>query len=146
MARIPTPSTGLLLRLLPATTFVLGLLIGGLFVGLGTFDDGSANGSGQGGDGASGQPTQTAATSGTAVIVPAACSEAATAVNEALGLLRTGAGAVRDFQPKVLVTVLDDLETLDPKLRKLADQCSAVDVTPVTEPTTTTAETTSPSR
>lgn len=144
MPSLPTPSTGVLLRILPATTFVFGLLIGGLFIGLGSFGQDSQSRPGVGGDGASGAASQTPTTGGTAIVIPEACSGAATAVNQALELLRTGAGAVRDFQPKILVQVLDDLEVLDPKLRKLADQCSAVDVNPATA--TTDAPTTSTSR
>lgn len=146
MSRIPTPSTGLLIRLLPATTFVLGLIIGGLFVGLGSFGQDAQSRPGISGDGVTGPTGQTPTTTGTAIVIPEACSGAATAVNEALRLLRTGAGAVRDFQPKILVQVLDDLEVLDPKLRRLADQCSAVDVAPATGPSSSGPATSTPSR
>lgn len=120
------PTVRWLLRALPAATFLFGLVVGGLIVGLGGIGDGS----GDSGPGNSGTPTTPASTGDTNIVIPAACSKAADAVDEAVQLLRSGAGAVRDFQPDVLVQVLNDLETLDPKLRKLADQCSAVDVTP----------------
>ncbi len=121
-----TPVVRWLVRVLPAATFVIGIVVGGLIVGLGGIGDGSSSSD----PGGSTQPTTSVATGDTNIVIPAACSKAADSVDQAVQLLRSGAGAVRDFQPDVLVKVLDDLETLDPKLRKLAAQCSAVDITP----------------
>jgi hypothetical protein len=125
-----TPSTSKrpwLLAALPAITFILGAVIGGIIVGVGA-------GSSDSGSDASETPTSTSSPaapspSDTTVVVPAACREAADAVTQAADLLRQGAAAVRDFQPKVLNQVLDDLQALDPELQSLAKECSEVQVT-----------------
>jgi hypothetical protein len=116
-----------MLRALPAVTFVVGAVIGGVVVGVG-FDGDDSPDSSQSTE--TTDPDRSGATPDTTVVVPAACSQAAEAVTEAVGLIRDGAGSVRDFQPERLVEVLDDLEVLDPELRRLAQQCSAVDVSP----------------
>lgn len=122
-------------RLLPALTFVVGLLLGGLVVGVG-LDNGST-----GSDEPGATPSTDASTdpqpgdtesspSDTTVRVPAACIEAAAMVEEALDLVRSGIAAVRDVQPDELISVLDELEALEPQARELARQCSAVEVSP----------------
>lgn len=127
MADPPTSRAGWMLKALPAITFVVGVVIGGVFVGVGLDGDDSPDAS---------KPTATRdpggseATSDTAIVIPAACSQAAEAVTEAVSLIREGAASVRDFQPKQLIEVLDELEVLDPELQRLAQRCSAVDVIP----------------
>jgi len=127
MADTATSRAGWMLKALPAITFLVGVVIGGVFVGVGLDGDDSP---------AASKPTATAdpggseATSDTAIVIPAACSQAAEAVTEAVSLIREGAASVRDFQPERLVEVLDELEVLDPELQRLAQRCSAVDVSP----------------
>lgn len=116
------------LRFLPALTFLLGAVLGGVVIGVG-LGVGDSSGSDPEGAGAAAAPTTTAS-SDTTVVVPAACSEVAATVTRVLELVRQGVGAVRDFQPTVLTDVLDQLETLDPQLRAAAEQCSAVQVNP----------------
>ncbi len=128
----PTPAsnaTGTWARWLPALTFLVGLALGAVFVGVGMStggDDDTAapSASGSPADGSS----PSVGPSDTSIVVPAACSEASTAVGQAVTLIRQGASYVRDFQPEKLVQVLDDLETLDSRLRSLAAQCSKVQV------------------
>ena len=113
---------------LPALTFLLGAALGGLFVGVGINSGDSPSG-----DAAASSPpvpTDTSTGSQTDVILPAACSEAADKVTEAVRLLREGAAAIGDFQPQDLTEVLNQLEDLDPQLQDLAKQCSAVELTP----------------
>ncbi len=126
MSSTSTSTVRWLVRVLPAVTFLVGIVVGGLIVGLSGIGDGSGDSNAS--DPA--EPTSSIATGDTNVAIPAACSKASDVVAEAVQLLRGGAAAVRDFQPDVLVKVLGDLETLDPELRKLAAQCSAVDITP----------------
>jgi len=128
MAEASNLSSGWALRALPAITFLVGVALGGVFVGVGL------DGDGLGGDsqstGTTTDPTGSGTTSDTSIVIPAACSQAADTVTEAVDLIRDGAASVRDFQPKQLIEVLDALEVLDPKLQRLAQQCSAVDVIP----------------
>ncbi|MDQ3094912.1 MAG: hypothetical protein M3Q82_02980 [Actinomycetota bacterium] len=135
MADSETPSAGWMLRALPAVTFLVGVVIGGLFVGVGLDgDDSDSSDSSQ-----TTPPDGSETTSGTAVVIPAACSQAAQAVTEAVGLIRDGAASVRNFQPEKLIEVLDQLEVLDPELQRLAAACAKVEVNPsspaLTEPT-----------
>ena len=112
---------------LPALTFLLGAVIGGVFIGVGLgSDDSSSEGTASS---TAPSPSESTADPGTAVILPAACSEAADKVSEALALIREGAAAIGNFEPKELTRVLNELEDLDPQLRDLANQCSAVDIT-----------------
>ncbi len=133
MSDSDTTTTGWLLRALPALTFLVGLAVGGGFVWVGVDKDDSAS---DRSTAETTEPTGTDTTPDTAVVVPAACSDAADAVTEAVELIREGASSVRDFQPEELIRVLDDLEALDPRLQALAKQCAAVDVSPVSPPPT----------
>lgn len=119
---------GWLLTVLPAVTFLLGGLVGALFVGLG--DVGGESAHERAGPRSATTDAAAPTGAGSTVVIPAACSQAAEAVSQAVDLLREGAGAVRDFRPKTLIEVLDELEVLDPRLQRLASQCAAVDVSP----------------
>ncbi|HET7327085.1 MAG TPA: hypothetical protein VFJ14_07325 [Nocardioidaceae bacterium] len=110
-------------RLVPAATFVVGLVLGALVTWAGSSDPLEFNGSEP-------APTPTAASTPPSAeptqSPPAACLDAADAVEEAVRLMREAAAATRDFQPEKLVDVLNQLETLDPRLRGLAERCSGV--------------------
>ena len=111
---------------LPALTFLLGAALGGLFVGVAMGSDSASD------DAAASSPpnpTETGGTPSATLTVPEACTEAADKVTEAVGLLREGAAAIGNFQPKELTRVLNELEDLDPQLQELAKQCSAVGIT-----------------
>ena len=114
-------------RVVPAVTFLVGLLLGGLVVGVG-LDRG-------GPDSGEADPTSTSPddngptpTSAATVVVPSACREAANQIEIAITVIQDGVGAVRDFQPDELVRVLDELEDLEARARDLAARCSAVQV------------------
>ena len=111
-------------RLLPAATFVVGLLLGGLVTWVGSGTDRLSS------DDSGSDPTPTQASTPPPAeptsSAPQACLDASDAVEEAVRLMRRGAAATRDFQPDRLVDVLNQLETLDPRLRALAERCSGV--------------------
>ncbi len=114
-------------RVVPAVTFLVGLLLGGLVVGVG-LDRG-------GPDSGEADPTSTSPddngptpTSAATVVVPSACMQAADEVEAAITLIQDGVRAVRDFQAEELVRVLNDLEDLEARARDLAARCSAVQV------------------
>jgi hypothetical protein len=109
----------------PAATFLIGLVLGGLVIGLGlSGDDGSPHAdttpTPTGGD----QPTPT---SDVTVVVPNACLEAADTVEQAMDLISGGARSVTEFEPEELVELLDQLEDLDAQARELARQCAEAD-------------------
>lgn len=111
-------------RLLPAATFVVGLALGGVLTWVGSdtgplpSDDASAP---------TPTPTSQSSTPDASSSPASACLDAADAVEDAVGLIRRGAAATRDFQPKELVDILNQLETLDPQLRALAARCSGAE-------------------
>ena len=108
----------------PAVTFIVGLLLGGVVIGAGMGGgDSPESDAGPTTPGAGPTPT-----SDVNVVVPNACLEAAATVNEAMDLIQDGVGAVRDFRPEELVEMLNQLELLDARARDLAQQCSQVDV------------------
>lgn len=117
-------------RALPVLTFVVGGIVGGVVVALAWGGGSSSQGSGSGGSSTGASPGATGEASGTSVTVPEACSRASDEVDRAVILIRRGVGAVQDFQPAELNRILDQLEVLDPRLRTLADECSAVQVDP----------------
>lgn len=113
------------LRAAPALTFLIGLTMGGLVVGV------AVNNSSPSGQSPPSTEQSTAPGTGTpnvTVTVPGACQDAAALVSKAVVLLRRGAGDIRDFQPTDLVEVLNELETTDSRLRGLSKECSAVGV------------------
>ncbi|CAN5436467.1 hypothetical protein BH18ACT8_BH18ACT8_09680 [soil metagenome] len=121
----PRASPAWLTLAVPAATFLIGLVLGGVVVGVGTDGDDSSL-----------EPTVTtppadAAGSPTAsvtVVVPEACIQAAETVNQATALIRDGVSSIRDFQPEQLVDLLNQLEDLDAQARAQAQECSKVDV------------------
>jgi len=110
----------------PAITFVVGLLLGALVVGVGLDGDGTAT------DGDSTETPTSGAdptpTDDVQVVVPQECLQAAQTVTEATNLIRSGVEAIRDFRPDELADLLDRLEDLDAEAQDQAAQCSQVDV------------------
>ena len=130
--------------LIPAATFLVGLLIGGLVIGVGKTGGGSsdeaANGGSSGSSSSSSSSSPTPTTTGSAspgetvVTVPAACQQAGDKVREATTLLRSTIGDVRNFKPNRIVDELNRLEDLDSQIRPLLQECSQVDVSTAAAP------------
>ncbi len=110
----------------PAATFVVGLVLGGVVIGVGTGND-------SGGPSAAASPSSGGSTStptaAVTVTVPNACLQAADTVQQATSLIRSAVTDVRDFSPDKLTRTLNRLEDLDAKARAQADQCSQARVT-----------------
>lgn len=116
-------------RLIPAGTFLVGLLIGALVVLATRTGTPSA-------EQPSTSPSATTASPGQSVVtVPAACQQAADNIQQATGLLRDSVSSVKDFEPKKLVKLLNQLEDLDQATRPLARECSQVQVSVAPTPT-----------
>lgn len=122
---------------IPAATFLVGLLIGGLVIGVG-MSGGDDSASAAGDDESSGSPSPSATASAspgdTVVTIPAACHAAADKLREATRVMRRAAGNVRDFNPDELVAALNRLEKLDNQTRPLVNRCSQVEVTTSSTP------------
>jgi hypothetical protein len=130
------------MRFLPAFTFLVGLLLGAVVIGVGIGGDDDAEETSPTPSASAGSTTtaDSPGPSDTAVIVPAACSQASQEVTDAVELLREGAQYVQSFQPKRLLEVLNQLETLDADLREQAQECAdgvTTIPTDTTEPTPT---------
>lgn len=121
--------------LIPAATFLVGLLIGGLLIGVGRSGGGSSGAAGQDGSGSSSSSDPSATTTSSAtpgetvVTVPAACQEATDKVAEATRLLRSTVEDVQNFKPDKIIDALNRLEDLDREIRPLLKECSRVEVT-----------------
>lgn len=115
--------------LVPALTFLVGLLVGGVVIGLtGIGDDLTTGGAEQGDAGTAQQPAPTdspgAPGSGDrTVTVPGECIEAAERSEEALALTREAAQALGDLDPRRVQEIVDRLQDLDPEIRSLAAEC-----------------------
>lgn len=115
--------------LAPAAAFLIGLLLGGLLVGVVSDDDGTPTAEQEPDqsttmttDGASPSPSP----GDTTVVVPEECLAAVDTVEEALDLADRSAGAIRDFQPDELRSLLRELEALDQEARAQAEACQQV--------------------
>lgn len=118
------------LRLIPAATFVLGLLIGAalLYASGAGRDTGTSKNPGAGGR--TPPPSASSTPSGATVItVPAACRQAANKLQEATDLLRSSVDSVRNFNPDALTRALRQLETMDAQTRPLVRRCTDVNIT-----------------
>ncbi len=119
--------------LVPALTFLVGLVLGGALIYATSGGDASdppdadsaeasdAPSSGSGGD--------------TVVTLPAACEEASAGVSEAYALLREALGQVRDFRADDLAETLGELQDVDEATRPLVEECSEVSVSVSPTPT-----------
>jgi len=109
----------------PAVTFVVGLVLGGVVIGVGVDGD---EGSPEADPSATPSGAAPTPTSDVTVVVPNACIEASETVTEAVDVIQDAVGAVRDFRPEELVDMLNELELLDARARDLARQCAEVEV------------------
>ena len=111
--------------LIPAATFLVGLVLGGALIYANSGGDAAGTSTPTPSVGAS----PTSGSGDTVVTVPAACDEAARKVGEAYTLLRQAVSQVRDFQADQLVDTLNQLEDVDAQTRPLVDACNKVSVT-----------------
>ena len=114
--------------LAPAAAFLAGLLLGGLLIGVVSDDDGTPaadpeSGASTSADGSSASPSE----GDTTIVVPEECLEAVDSVEQALDLADRSAGAVRDFQPEELRSLLRELEGLDQQARAQVEACRQVE-------------------
>ena len=116
----------------PAVTFVLGLLIGVLVTGAGS--NGGDEPSATETVSVSPSPTESADTE---VRVPRECVQAAETAEEATQLILDNLSAIQDFQGQKIIDMLDRLEELSGETRELSKSCSDVEVTPAAEESAT---------
>lgn len=110
--------------LLPAATFVVGLVLGWAVVAVGEQDDVGGALLGDPSPSASPEPSEEPGEGDLVMLIPGECREAAENLQEATRVLRDSLGSVRDFDPDVLVDNLNRLEQLDDETRPLIDRCS----------------------
>ncbi|NYD40379.1 hypothetical protein [Nocardioides panaciterrulae] len=110
----------------PAGTFLLGVLLGGLVTGVALDGHGGTRAEGT----PSTSPTQASPSpsGGTAVVVPDECAAAAQTVRDATALIRDNVAAIRDFQAQKIVDFLNRLEDLDKRAGQEAAACQDVSV------------------
>ena len=127
-------------RLIPAATFVVGLLIGAaLLYASGAGRDAGASKT-PGTSGSTPSPNASSTPRGATVItVPAACRDAAKKLQEATDLVRSSVDSVRNFDPDQLTKALRQLETIDAQARPLVRRCADVNITTSPSPSTTTS-------
>ncbi len=122
---------------IPAVTFVLGLVLGGLVIGLGS--DGDDEAAQEETDSAS--PTPGESDSGesgdTTVVVPRECIEAAETAQEATQLILDNLSAIKNFEGQRIIDLLDRLEELSTKTQELGQSCSGVDISTSDVPSAT---------
>ena len=132
------------LRLLPALTFLVGLVLGAVVVIAGQLGQGVGGVVGEPSPSPSASPDPSAGGGDTVVTLPAACEGAAENITEATRLIDESATAVRDFRPDELVDLLTRLEVLDAETRELAAECRRVDVSESALPEQTDGSTAGP--
>ncbi len=110
----------------PAATFVVGLLIGALVTGAGS-DSGDEPAATETVS-VSPSPSESADTE---VRVPRECVEAAETAEEATQLILDNLSAIQDFQGQRIIDMLDRLEELSGETRELSKSCSDIDVSSV---------------
>lgn len=115
-----------LLAVLPAVTFVLGAVLGGIVVGV-AGDNEPGPGAGE-----TAEPTPSATNApsagDTAVVVPQECLAVADTVDQLTDVVRDNVDAIRDFRSKEIVEMLNRLEDLDQQARSQANACREVQV------------------
>jgi hypothetical protein len=126
---------GAMFWVVPTLTFVVGLLLGGLVVGMTGLGFGGDAGDGTAGPDGNGTPAATATTPGPTepgpdrtVTIPAECLEVADTAERALDLSREAAGALGQLDARRLQEIVDELQALEPELTALAGTCREADV------------------
>ena len=112
--------------ILPALTFLVGLLLGGVVVGV------TGLGGDAGADDSAAEESPTEDPGGSAgpepsgdatVTVPAECIETAELSQQAIALTREAAQAIGDLDARRLQEIVDDLQALEPEVNDLATRC-----------------------
>ena len=111
----------------PAAALLVGILIGGVVVGVAD-DDAPAADPQPTSSPTAGDVTESPGEGPMTVVVPEECLAAVDTVEEATALTREGAGAIRNFQPQKLRSLLTRLEELDRRAREQAQACRGVQV------------------
>ncbi|CAN5674448.1 hypothetical protein BH24ACT13_BH24ACT13_09830 [soil metagenome] len=109
-----------LLWAVPALTFLGGLVLGGVLVGVAGDKDADTT--------PDDRPAPTAPApangqEGVTVAVPGPCLEAVDRAEAALTLAADGLSALREFDPRRLGDVVDQLQTMEPEVRRQAAEC-----------------------
>ena len=114
--------------LAPAAAFLVGLLLGGLLMGVVSDDEGTPAADPEPSATTSADASSPSPSEGeTTIVVPEECLAAVDTVEQALDLADRSAGAIRDFQPEELRSLLRELEGLDQQARSQAEACRQVD-------------------
>lgn len=116
--------------IVPALTFLAGLVLGGVLIGVaGTGSDdvpglGPDDGEETAEAGESPSPeSATEPTQDRTVTVPASCLEVAQLSQEAIDLTREAAEAVGSLDARRLQEIVDELQALEPEINELAARC-----------------------
>lgn len=109
--------------LLPAATFLVGLLLGGALVWVAQpGEEGGGSAEGQPSPSAGVTPTPTTVPSGS-IVVPRACLQAVEAAQEVVDLARDAVTAIGDLDAAALQKVVNRIEKLDRRVRADIDAC-----------------------
>jgi hypothetical protein len=116
--------------LIPALTFIVGLVLGGALVWVGSDRGDDDPQAGPGGaaspaattPGNGGEPGATEPTDVT-VTVPSECVDAAEQAQEVLDLAQQAAQAIGDFDAQRLRSLVEEMEELEPAIRSSASAC-----------------------
>ncbi|HET6561743.1 MAG TPA: hypothetical protein VFG72_07705 [Marmoricola sp.] len=110
----------------PAGALLAGVLIGGVVVGVADDDDSPSADPQPSASPTDGEESESPAPGATTIVVPDECLAAVDTVEQATELTRKGAGAIRDFEPQQLRSLLRELEQLDQQAREQAQACRDV--------------------
>ncbi len=134
----PGPPTGTSTRrssmfwIVPALTFLVGALLGGVVVWLGNTSDtgttASPTVSASAGGGAS-QPSTGAGQSPTTVVIPAECAQISDELAAVQQDLSGVAGSLRSLDANRLAQLVDDLRTRQARISSLVESCRGISVT-----------------
>lgn len=119
----PAPPGGSRFWLIPAATFLAGLLLGAVVVGVTHIGDPAGTDRA-----ALGAPSPSATGTGRAdltVVVPASCLEALDRAERAVDSVRAATQAIRNLDAAALRTVVDQLQQLQSRVTEQADLCRA---------------------
>ncbi len=124
--------------IVPAATFVIGLAIGGLVMGIGSDSSNETSPTETGSASPTPEESGAAATPGdTTVVVPRECIQAAETAQEATQLILDNLSAIRNFEGQRIIDLLDRLEELSQQTQDLGDSCSGVDISTSDVPSAT---------
>ena len=113
------------LWILPVLTFLGGLALGAVLMGIGADPAGVEEAAGNGAETGTEQPTPTPTTTDVTVTVPGSCLDAAQYSEELLALGNRTTDALSGFDVSALRAILADMQALQPELREAAERCRA---------------------